>query len=101
MATTQPGPHAHEHPVELTPVEARQGFLGRPVFYVLATSLILAMIAWGVAEMYGTAIDKTPEDAPAVTPPATTQGTFDNNPPVGEKQQPAPAEINPTAPANE
>lgn len=38
--------HSDADPVVETPVEARQGFLGRPVLMVLTGGLILAMIAW-------------------------------------------------------
>jgi heme-binding NEAT domain protein len=38
-------------PVVETPVEARQGFLGKPVLIVLVTALILAVIA-GIAIGY-------------------------------------------------
>lgn len=34
--------------VELTPVEARQGFLGRPVLMVLIASTVLVCIGFGV-----------------------------------------------------
>lgn len=40
-----------------TPVEARQGFLGRPVLMVVIGGLVLAMVAWGISEMYGEAVD--------------------------------------------
>lgn len=40
-----------------TPVEARQGFLGRPVLMVLIGGLLLAMVAWGISEMYGESVD--------------------------------------------
>ena len=33
---------------ELTPVEARQGFLGRPVLMVLIASTILVSIGFGI-----------------------------------------------------
>ena len=53
-----------ERPVEVTPVEARQGFLGRPVLMVLVVGLVLAMLAWAAAEYFGMAIDEqTPSDA--------------------------------------
>ncbi|MER9318502.1 hypothetical protein NKI31_23815 [Mesorhizobium sp. M0659] len=32
---------------------ARQGGLGRPVLGVLLAGLVLALIAWGIAEIYG------------------------------------------------
>nr|WP_244735381.1 hypothetical protein [Mesorhizobium sp. 113-3-9] len=33
--------------------KARQGGLGRPVLGVLLAALFLAIVAWGVAEIYG------------------------------------------------
>jgi len=38
--------HSNADPAVETPVEARQGFLGRPVLAVLIGGLILAGIAW-------------------------------------------------------
>ncbi len=38
--------HTDEDPAVETAVEARQGFLGRPVLMVLIGGLVLAMIAW-------------------------------------------------------
>ena len=75
----------------LTPREARQGMLGRPVLYVLVIGLVLAFIAWGGAGIWGESTDR---DAPA-TPPATSQtdnavpnqpsgtSTFDDNQATG------------------
>ena len=44
--------HTDEDPAVETPVEARQGFLGRPVLMVLVGGLILAMIAWLAVELF-------------------------------------------------
>jgi hypothetical protein len=38
--------HTTSHPAVETPVEARQGFLGRPVLMVLIGGLALAGVAW-------------------------------------------------------
>lgn len=38
--------HSDAHPAVETPVEARQGFLGKPVLMVLIGGLILVAIAW-------------------------------------------------------
>lgn len=38
--------HSNASPAVETPVEARQGFLGRPVLGVLIGGLVLAVIAW-------------------------------------------------------
>lgn len=39
----------NESPQERTPVQARQGFLGRPVLVVLGVSLVLAVVVLGAA----------------------------------------------------
>jgi len=44
--------HSDADPAEQTPVEARQGFLGRPVLLVLAAALALAMLAWIGVELF-------------------------------------------------
>jgi hypothetical protein len=38
--------HSNEDPAVQTPVEGRQGFVGRPVLAVLVGGLVLAGIAW-------------------------------------------------------
>lgn len=38
--------HTSSHPAVETPVEARQGFLGRPVLMVLIGGLALVGLAW-------------------------------------------------------
>lgn len=42
--------HSDADPAVETPIEARQGFLGRPVLMVLIGGLILAMVAWIVVD---------------------------------------------------
>lgn len=42
--------HSNTDPAVETPVEARQGFLGKPVLAVLIFGLILAVLAWIVIE---------------------------------------------------
>jgi hypothetical protein len=42
--------HSDADPAVETPVEARQGFLGRPVLMVLVGGLVLVTIAWMVIE---------------------------------------------------
>ena len=44
-------------PQGVSPVRARQGFLGRPVLVILVVSLILAAIAWWGAELFGISIE--------------------------------------------
>ena len=89
--------------VETTAVEARQGLLGRPVLYVLIGGLFLAMIAWGVSEMFGEAVDN--DAATEVTQPTTdnrtpatpdSQPLIENTPSEGAAQQTVPTERDPT-----
>lgn len=88
--------------VVLTPVEARQGSLGRPVLIVLVVGLLLALATWAMIEVWGTAI--APIEGPAVTTPEVTPNTpagtdtFDDNPPADTKVEPAPVIVNPTNP---
>jgi hypothetical protein len=44
--------------IEKSPIDARQGFRGRPVLYVLIASLVLALAAYLVLHFYflGTAL---------------------------------------------
>jgi hypothetical protein len=44
--------HSTADPAEETPVEARQGFLGRPVLMVLIGGLALAIVAWLGVELF-------------------------------------------------
>jgi hypothetical protein len=108
MAVHEPLDHRHtERPVELTPTEARQGFLGRPVLYVLVTGLLLAMLAWGAAEFWGMSIDtQTPADSQQVTAPATepaseNENIVDDNPVPGTERQTEPVLINPQPTGNQ
>ncbi len=48
----RPDDHTDEDPAVETAVEARQGFLGRPVLMVLVGGLILTMIAWIAVELF-------------------------------------------------
>ncbi len=94
----------------LTPREARQGRLGRPVLYVLVGGILLACVAWAAAEFWGESAERnapgvtttttstTPGSAPAASTVAnqpTGNGTFDNNVPAGT-QQTAPVDRDPT-----
>lgn len=106
MAVHEPIQNHHDRDgrVVLTPTEARQGVLGRPVLYVLVLGLLLAMLAWGAAEFWGVSIDsQTPSDSTRVTAPAT-QPVGDNivndNPVPGEKIQTEPT-INQNATGNQ
>ncbi|MGR9180521.1 hypothetical protein ACU8OR_34070 (plasmid) [Rhizobium leguminosarum] len=68
--------------------DARQGRYGKPVLAVLASALVLAVIAWAAAEIWGESIDTDPKPSASATPdPINAQphgaGTFDNNPAGG------------------
>ena len=78
-----------EKPISAT--EARQGRTGFPVLKVLIAGLVLVMIAWGVAEMWGEATDSPAEQT--ATPPAedTTPATQQAQPSADPEDAPAPA----------
>jgi len=109
MAVHEPIHHNRDRDdrVVLTPTEARQGMLGRPVLYVLVIGLILAMLAWATAEFWGMAIDdQTPSDATQVTTPATepaseNENIVNNDPVAGDERQTEPALVNPQPTANQ
>ncbi|HEV7325023.1 MAG TPA: hypothetical protein VGN91_08145 [Bosea sp. (in: a-proteobacteria)] len=44
--------HSDTDPAVETPVEARQGFLDRPVLVVLVAGLALAIVGWALADMW-------------------------------------------------
>lgn len=54
-------PERREQPV--TPTEARQGSIGRPVLIVLLAGLIIAMLVWIPAEWWGSSIAPPEERA--------------------------------------
>lgn len=65
--------------------KARQGPLGRPVLVVLIAALLLAILAWGIAEFYGVAIKTQSSDqqdglspAAASSNPASAQSQADS-----------------------
>jgi hypothetical protein len=88
--------------VKISGAEARQGLLGRPVLTVLIASFMLALIAWGGAEMFGESTDNDAATQVQETIPAakdtvpSDQGTVDNTPSTGEQMQPAPTDNDPT-----
>ncbi|MDR6633560.1 hypothetical protein J2X72_002353 [Phyllobacterium sp. 1468] len=81
-----------ESPVRETTNQARQGPLGRPVLNVLIVALLLALVAWGAAELYGERVDNaagvgntgsTEQSAPPAAPSAdqpVTNAPVDPNP---------------------
>ena len=55
----------------VTTEEARQGRSGMGVIYVLVIGLILALVAWGGAELYGVWLAQdAPADGCTTAPPA-------------------------------
>lgn len=89
--------------VTVNATEARQGNPGRPVLMVLIGGLLLALIAWGAAEMFGESTDNDPATDRQQTEPAqngqvtpSNQRTIDNTPANGEQMQPAPTDRDPT-----
>ena len=95
--------HDTQRRVELTPTEARQGVLGRPVLAVLVIGLMLAMVAWAAAEFWGMSIDtQTPADTQQTTAPATENDNMVNdNPLPGDEHQTEPVLVNPQATGNQ
>jgi hypothetical protein len=87
--------------VKVSGVAARQGLLGRPVLMVLIGGLVLAVLAWAGAEMFGESTDndaatQVEEIAPAKESVPADQGTVGNTPATGEQIQPAPVDKDPT-----
>jgi hypothetical protein len=109
MAVHEPIHHNRDRDdrVVVTPTEARQGTLGRPVLYVLVVGLILAMLAWAAAEFWGMSIDtQTPDDRTQVTTPATepaseNENIVNDNPVPGDQRQTEPALVNPQPTGNQ
>ncbi|WP_457298287.1 hypothetical protein [Phyllobacterium sp. P5_D12] len=98
-------------PVRETTNEARQGPLGRPVLNVLIVALLLALVAWGAAELYGERVDNAagvgdsgsaeqsaPPAAPSTDQPVTNTPTAPNSTPQtgsgGDTQTKNPAPAN-------
>lgn len=88
--------------VDVNSVEARQGFLGRPVLMVLVAGLVLVLLAWGGAEIFGESTDNDAATQVEQSTPSgndatgTGQETIDNTPPAGENAEPAPTDRDPT-----
>jgi len=64
--------------------KARQGGLGRPVLIVLLGGLVLAMVAWGIAELYGEQA-KTPATEQGDNAPASSSSNPASSDPVQSK----------------
>ncbi len=82
-------------PVRETAKEARQGPLGRPILMVLIGGLILALVAWAAAEMFGESAD----DGATITNQNTDTGG--QNTPSNNAMPPSGDQPTTTAPANE
>ena len=61
--------------VEVTGAEARQGLLGRRVLLVLVGGLLLALVAWAGAEIFGEASDNDLATQVDQGPPATEEAS--------------------------
>lgn len=54
---------------EFSANKAKQGRQGKPVLVVLIAGLLLALVVWGVIEIYGSAIEpENPSGDPASVP---------------------------------
>jgi hypothetical protein len=49
-------------PKIVTGEKARQGRWGRQVLIVLIAGLLLALVAWGIAEIYGSSVEPEAQD---------------------------------------
>lgn len=81
--------------------DARQGRYGKPVLAVLVSALVLAMMAWGAAEIWGESIDIGPTPKASIAPdPINAEphgaGTFDNDPAGGGSRPPEATDRAPT-----
>ena len=90
-----------EDPSPLGSTDARQGRFGKPVFYVLACSLLLAAIGWAVAEMWAESTDQDSATSTTASPAPDTgspsgPGTFDDNPAGGPSKPPETLDRDPT-----
>ncbi|MCV9996995.1 hypothetical protein OE766_01885 [Pararhizobium sp. YC-54] len=89
-----------EKTVVLSGVQARQGLLGRPVLMVLICGLVLALVAWAGAEIFGESTDndaatKVEEKLPAPNSDTSSKpGTPDNT--TTEPSQTVPTDKDPT-----
>ena len=71
--------------VKETGRETRQGPLGKPVLMVLVGGLLLAVVAWGAAEIFGESTDNnaaTGQDSPAA---GQNQPSSEATPPSGDQ----------------
>jgi len=75
-----------ETPVRETAKEARQGPLGKPVLLVLLGGLLLAVIAWGGAELFGESTDNNATVSGQESPAAGQNKPSDQaTPPSGDQ----------------
>jgi hypothetical protein len=97
--------------VVLTPNEARQATLGRPVLYVLVVALILALLAWMAVGYWGRSIDPNSEvnttagsvtapvnntvSDPVTEPARENPAVVDDNPAPGVERQTEPVIVDP------
>ncbi|WP_206640985.1 hypothetical protein [Rhizobium leguminosarum] len=85
--------------------DARQGRYGKPVLTVLIGGLVLAMAAWGAAEVWGESIDTDTKSTASTAPDQINAqphgaGTFDNNPAGGGSRPPEATDRDPTPQGN-
>ncbi|KQV31467.1 hypothetical protein ASE23_06450 [Rhizobium sp. Root73] len=82
--------------VELSGVQARQGFLGRPVLMVLICGVVLAMLAWAGAEVFGESTDNDAATKVEEKLPAPNNGAPATQETPVDPAQMAPADKDPT-----
>ncbi|MHC1548374.1 hypothetical protein [Phyllobacterium sp. K27] len=72
--------------VKRTGTEARQGSLGKPILLVLVSGLLLTLIAWGGAELFGESTDDNATVTEQENPAAGQNKAFDQaTPPSGDQ----------------
>ncbi|MBB3302562.1 hypothetical protein FHT72_006581 [Rhizobium sp. BK077] len=100
---TNPDHQSQRPPERVTEnaTDARQGRYGKPVLAVLISALVLTMIAWGAAEIWGESIDTDPKPTASTVPdPINAKphgaGTFDDDPAGGGSRPPEATDRDPT-----
>jgi len=96
-----PSPVIHDSAPVMTEGEARQAPKGRPVLMVLLAGLVLALVAWAVAELYprgGEPVARAPSTEATGSTPGRA-GNIPLTPPAGSPEgNPGAGQTGPDAP---
>ena len=71
--------------VKETARESRQGPLGKPILWVLIGGLLLALVAWGGAEMFGESTDNKATQGPNSPTTGQNKPSDQATPPTGDQ----------------